>query len=65
MSRVSPSTPKVKTMSKTYTLRDIKQAFVDVFDDGGDGADAESARGVVLLLNKLLAKTDEQDQGHE
>jgi len=55
-------------MSKTYTLRDIKQAFVDVFDDGGDGADAESARGargVVSLLNKLLAKTDEQDQGHE
>ena len=48
----------------------IKEAInmAYVFDDGGDGADAESAsgaRGVVSLLNKLLAKTDEQDQGHE
>ena len=29
-----------------------------VFDDGGDGADAESARGVVWILRALLDKTD-------
>ena len=35
----SPSTQEVNTMTKTYTLKDIKQAFVDGFYDGaGDDA---------------------------
>ena len=35
---------------------DIEKAIklASVFDDGGDGADDESARGVVSILNKLL-----------
>jgi len=42
----------------------IKMAYV--FDDGGDGAGGESARGVVSLLIKLLDTADKpnnQDKG--
>lgn len=43
----------------------VKKAAIlaAVFDDGGDGADDESARGVVAILNELLTAAPSPEQG--